>query len=205
MLALIKKHVILIAFCYNAPNRKIGCIFMKKISIVDYVKIDLSGRLHNVLELGSGDLAEATQIAAEISGEYFAIDKRAVNARTSAHVTFINADYFDIDTVDNIIHDKKFDLIFANYSLCFNKKDALIERLPHYFDKLTENGIFYVGDFTTDEEIVKKRTNLDDEWFFDLIKKYFSSFEILRQEVYEEVHGHTHKIFEVIAQNKITS
>ncbi len=172
---------------------------MENISVVNYVKTNLAGRLGNVLELGSGDYNEALQIATEISGEYFAIDKKANDKPENTHVSFINADFFDIAEIDKIIHEKKFDLIFANYSLCFNKKDVIVERLPYYFDRLTKDGIFYVGDFTIAEEVVKKRTNLDDEWFFDLIKKYFSSVEISRQEVYEEVHGHTHRIFELIA------
>lgn len=174
--------------------------FMENISVVNYVKTNLAGRLCNVLELGSGDQGEAMQIVTEISGEYFAVDTKASNESVNHQITFINTNFFDINEVDKIIHEKKFDLVFANYSLCFNKKDVIVEHLPYYFDKLTEDGIFYIGDFTNDEETVKKRTNLDDEWFFGLIKKYFSSVEISRQEVYEEVHGHTHRIFELIAQ-----
>jgi len=173
--------------------------FMENISAVNYIKTMLSGRLCNVLELGSGDQSEATQIATEISGEYFSIDKKAVDESVNNRVTFINADFFDINEVDKIIHNKKFELIFANYSLCFNKKDVIVEPLPYYFGKLVEGGIFYVGDFTNDEQVVRKRTNLDDEWFFDFIKKRFRSYEIGRENVYEELHGHTHRVFQLIA------
>lgn len=176
---------------------------MKNISVVNYIKSNLTKQLFNVLELGSGDQSEAMQIVAEISGEYFAVDKKASCEPVNSKITFVNADFFDVDEVDKVIHEKKFDFIFANYSLCFNKRDIIIKQLPYYFGKLTKGGMFYIGDFTTEEEVVKKRTNLDDDWFFDLIKKYFDSIEISRQEVYEEIHGHTHRIFELVAQ-KVT-
>lgn len=172
---------------------------MTNISIVDYVKIKLTGRLSNVLEIGSGNQSEAVQISTEISGEYFSIDKKAFNAPTNSKIVFINADYFNIDEVDRVIHNKKFDLIFSNYSLCFNKKDTIVKYLPYYFDKLTPGGIFYVGDFTNDEQVVKKRTNLDDEWFFNIIKMYFGLFKISRQDIYENEHGHSHSVLELIA------
>ncbi|MFZ2303607.1 MAG: class I SAM-dependent methyltransferase [Minisyncoccia bacterium] len=172
---------------------------MENISIVNYIKTNLSGQLCNVLELGSGDQSEAMQIVTEISGEYFSIDKKETDKPVNSQITFINANFFGINEVDKIIHNKKFDLIFANYSLCFNKKDVIIEHLPYYFGKLTGNGIFYVGDFTLDEQVVKKRTNLDDEWFFDFIKANFSSFKISRQNVFEKEHGHSHSVFRLIA------
>lgn len=171
---------------------------MKDISIVNYIRTGLSGRLCNVLELGSGDQSDAMQIATEISGEYFSIDKKITDCPINTNVVFINADYFNIDEVDKVIHNKKFDLIFSNYSLCFNKKDIIAKHLPYYFNKLTPSGIFYVGDFTNDEQVVKKRTNLDDEWFFNIIKMYFGSFKISRQDIYEKDHGHSHSIFELI-------
>lgn len=172
---------------------------MKNISVVNYIKDNLAGRALSILELGSGDNNEAMQIRAGVTGEYFAIDKKEPVVPASTNITFVNANLFDIKEVEKIICDKKFDFIFANYSLCFNKKDTILENLPYYFNKLEEGGIFYVGDFTANEEVVQKRTNLDDEWFFDFIKSNFKSFEISRQEVYEEVHGHTHRIFELIA------
>lgn len=175
---------------------------MESISIVNYIKTNLSGQLHNVLELGSGDQSEATQIAAQISGEYFAIDKKAIDKTVNSRIISINADYFDIGEVDKVIHDKKFDLIFSNYSLCFNKKDIIIERLPYYFNKLEKNGVFYIGDFTDKEQIVKKRTNLHDEWFFNMIKTYFNSFTISEHDVYEKEHGHNHDVFELVCFGK---
>lgn len=167
-------------------------------TIIDYIRTNSPNKLDNVLELGSGDQADALQIISDINGKYFAIDKKN-NEKENIGITFINADYFDIDYVDKIINNDKFDLIFSNYSLCFNQKDVIIKSLPYYLNKITQNGIFYLSDFNNNEQVVKKRTNLYDEWFFELIKTYFKSYNISEREVYEKEHDHTHNIFELIA------
>ena len=82
--------------------------------------------------------------------------------------------------------------------MCFNNKEQIINILPFYFKKIKKGGTFYLLDFTLDEEVVYKRTNLWDIWFFDLIKKYFNHFEVRIKKVFEREHDHTHHIFELI-------
>jgi len=167
-------------------------------SIIDYIKLNLSSGFNSVLELDSGDQNEAQKIINEINVRYFAIDKKEEKARDSK-ISLFNLDFFNVSQVDNVIKDIKFDLIFSNYSLCFNKKDIIVKFLPYYFNKIKPNGIFYLNDFSVDEQTVKKRTNLDDQWFFDLLNRYFKSYTISRQTIYEKEHGHSHSIFELIA------
>jgi hypothetical protein len=167
-------------------------------TIIEYIKNDLVGKLDNVLELGSGDQSDATKIVNYIGGKYFSIDKNDAEV-SDAHLTFMRADYLDIKYLDEVIGNEKFSLIFSNYSLCFNKKEKIAQILPYYFDKIHSGGIFFVGDFAKDEKTVLKRTNLDSEWFYELIRSHFKSFTVLKKHVYEEAHGHNHSIFELIA------
>lgn len=172
---------------------------MSKISIIKYVDSLSCNKLFNVLELGSGDQKQAIEIASKITGNFVSIDKIRPDLFTDKNILFINDNFFNLESINNIIKDQKFDLIFSNYSLCFNRKESIIECLPYYFEKLSDNGIFYIVDFASNEEVVKKRTNLDDKWFFDLINTYFEYFDLIREHIYEEEHGHNHKIFELIA------
>lgn len=168
-------------------------------SVIKLIESKPLGSIKDILELGCGDLHEAVEIIDTITGEYFAIDKIVGGLTENKRIHVINENYFDINKIEPIIKDRKFDLIFANYSLCFNKKMSIIECLPYYFAKIVKGGVFYVSDFSSDEQVVKKRNNLDDDWFFDIIKKGFSSFEIYRNNVFEKEHNHSHSIFELIA------
>jgi len=168
-------------------------------SVVDYIKNNFESRkILNILELGSGDQKEAPLITNYIKGKYFAIDIHRADQENLA-VSFICENYFNIDKINNKIKNVKFDLIFSSYSICFNKKDTIIERLPFYFEKISSGGIFYLSDFCSDEVVVKNRTNLDEAWFLELIKKYFKTYTISKRVVYEEEHRHSHSIFELIA------
>jgi trans-aconitate methyltransferase len=169
-------------------------------SIINYIKNNISDNISNVLELGSGDQSDALQILQIFKKvKYFAIDRKNSEIKNS-NISFINFDYFNINSIDKIIKNEQFNIVFSNYSLCFNKKDLIIELLPYYFKKIVPGGIFYLSDFTKNEQTVIKRTNLDDEWFFELINKYFKSYTILsKKTVYEKEHDHSHSIFDLIA------
>jgi len=163
-----------------------------------FVEKTFGNKTIKILELGSGDQADALKVTDKMNGEYIAVDKLDCDNPTN-NITFIKNDYSDIANIDKLINKKNFDLIFSNYSICFNTKERILEFLPYYFNKIAAGGYFYLSDFCTDEEIVKRRTNLDSQWFFDLISANFKTFEASRSEVFEKEHNHNHRIFELVA------
>ncbi|MDD5726746.1 MAG: class I SAM-dependent methyltransferase [Patescibacteria group bacterium] len=145
--------------------------------------------MKKALELGCGDLKEANVLT---DYDVLAIDKK-INGTPAAHVTALEADYFDVEIKD------QYNLVYSNYSLCFNKKEVIQSRLPKILSHLLPSGIFILNDFSNNEKTVLKRTNLDETWFFDLIRSNVGEFEVKREQIFEEEHGHFHQIFQIQA------
>jgi SAM-dependent methyltransferase len=138
-----------------------------------------------ILELGWGDLSEVNLQKGDIT----TVAKKIVG-KPAKHVTAIEGDFFDMQ-----FH-KDFDRINANYSLCFNSKEIIEDRLPFILECLKKGGILTISDFQRSEQIVLKRTNLDSDWFFDILKRNINpEISILRKDIFEEVHNHSHSIF----------
>lgn len=156
--------------------------------------------LKNVLDLGGGDGAEANNIAKKGASVYV-IDRKTPIANRAEKVNSIVADFFDISKVELELSDTLFDVIYASYSLCFNKQDVIETHLPFYLQRVRGGGVFCVYDFTSEEEQVTKRTHILDGWFITLLNQYFDHFEITTQKVYEPAHNHTHNIFQLICSN----
>ncbi|MBU1032877.1 MAG: methyltransferase domain-containing protein [Patescibacteria group bacterium] len=142
-----------------------------------------------ILELGCGDLKDANNM----QGKVIAIDKKIV-CKPAHNVTAIEADYFDIQLEGD------FDLIYSNYSLCFNTKVKIEDRLPKILAHLKPGGIFLVRDFHTEDKVVKKRTNIHAPWFFDLVKKYVGPITVSDEKIFEAEHSHEHHIFSLKAK-----
>ncbi len=160
-------------------------------------------KLSNAIELGCGHLVDALWLSKKISGKILAIDKKIKQNNKNKKIVCVEDDYFDINKISQYAKTNgRYDLIFSCYSLCFNNKEQIINLLPFYFEKIKKGGVFYLLDFTSDEDIVSKRTNLWDIWFFDLIKKYFSQFDVRIKKVFEKEHKHTHHIFELVCFKK---
>lgn len=155
-------------------------------------------QIQKAVELGGGDGDDANWLCDYGAKRVVMIDKKKAD-KLNKCVQFIEGDYFDIENIGSEINDDKCDLIFACYSLCFNSKQHIESHLPFYLDKIKESGLFYILDFTPEEKIVTKRTNIWDIWFLTLLNKYFNHLEIKTQEVYEDAHKHTHNIFELVA------
>lgn len=170
----------------------------KKLSLNNFILYN-DINLSNVIELGCGNLIDTRWLSKKKSGKILAIDKRIKQNNKNKKIVCIEADYFDINKISQYVKSNKhYDLIFSCYSLCFNNKEQIVNFLPFYFEKIKKGGTFYLLDFTSDENIVSKRTNLWDIWFFDLIKKYFSRFEVRTKKVFEKKHKHIHYIFELV-------
>ena len=170
----------------------------KELSLKNFVLYN-DIKLNNAIELGCGNLTDALWLSKNISGKILAIDKKIKKNDDDKKIIYIESDYFDINKISGYTKiNKHYDLIYSSYSLCFNNKEQIINILPFYFKKIKKGGTFYLLDFTLDEEVVYKRTNLWDIWFFDLIKKYFNHFEVRIKKVFEREHDHTHHIFELI-------
>jgi len=171
---------------------------LKNFVLSNYIKIKLS----SAIELGCGSGKDALWLSKKIGKKILAIDKEIKKNNDNKKIINVEADYFDVKKIAKYIKaDNRYDLIYSSYSLCFNDKEQIINVLPFYFKKIKNGGTFYLLDFTSDEEIVSKRTNLWEIWFFDLIKKYFDHFEIRTKKVFEKEHGHTHHIFELVCFN----
>ncbi len=141
-----------------------------------------------IVELGCGNLDNISSL----KGDIIAVDKKIVG-KPRKNMKVVEGDFFDITFKE------RFDRINAHYSLCFNKKGVIESKFPYITSRLKKGGVLSIKDFQTDESIVLKRTNLDDSWFFDLLKKYVNpNFKIKRSKVFEESHNHTHLIFELI-------
>ena len=173
----------------------------KELSLKNFVLYN-DMKLNNAIELGCGNGKDALWLSKKIGKKILAIDKEIKKNNDDKKIINVETDYFDVNKIGKYIKaDKHYDLIYSSYSLCFNDKEQIINVLPFYFKKMKSGGAFYLLDFTSDEKIVSKRTNLWEIWFFDLIKKYFDHFEIRTKKVFEKEHGHTHHIFELVCFN----
>ncbi len=101
----------------------------------------------------------------------------------------MEGDFFDMSPEGD------FDIIYANFSLCFNTREVIEKKLPNFLVHLKRKGVFQIKDFHTDDPVVKKRTNLHTEWFFDLVRKNVGAFTFQDEIVFEEEHHHAHHIF----------
>ena len=138
----------------------------------------------SILDLGCGDLNELN----EVTGEITAIDKKNIGT-AAKHITFIQGDFFETEITED------FDLIRAHYSLCFNTREKIEKKLPQLLKHLKTGGILEIKDFHTSDQVVKKRTNLYDSWFFNLIKQIIGPYQLNDEKVFEQEHGHEHRIF----------
>ena len=173
---------------------------IKELSLKNFV-LSNNIKLINAVDLGCGNLRDALWLSQKINGKILAIDKK--NQHNNKKIMCIEADYFGIKKINQSVKaNKHYDLIFSCYSLCFNKKEQIVSFLPFYFKQIKKGGFFYLLDFTIDENVVTKRTNLWDIWFFDLIKKHFDHFEVKTKKVFEKEHKHTHCIFELVCFKK---
>ncbi len=120
-----------------------------------------------------------------MSGEVVAIDKK-ITCQPAKHVSAIKGDYFDMQLEGD------FDLIYSNYSLCFNKQETIEQKLPLILSHLKPGGVFQVQDFHSGDKVVKKRTNLYATWFFDLVKKEVGPFTLKDEKIFERGHNHEH-------------
>jgi len=146
--------------------------------------------MKTALDLGCGDLKEANSLT-----EYhvIAVDRK-IEGVPLPHVTFIEGDYFDMEFKG------EFDLIYSDYSICFNRRERIEENFPRILSLLRQGGILIIRDFSSEEKVVQKRTNLDEEWFFELLRKNVGTLKIERKEVYEENHKHTHHLLIMTCQ-----
>lgn len=143
--------------------------------------------MKKALELGCGNLSEANSLT---DYSVTAIDKKITGTPLS-HVTTIEGDYFNIDLKTT------FDLIYANYTLCFNKRSRIESRLPYILLHLTNGGTLIIKDFAKDEKTVTKRTNLDAEWFFKLLRRHVGKIYISRERVHEKEYNHMHEVLTI--------
>lgn len=175
---------------------------MKNLSFRNF--IESSGiKTENVIELGGGDGEDANFLSGLGVKNLVMIDRKKSTQKIDERINFIEADYFNDETVKNQINGSEYDLIFSCCSLCFNSKQKIEENLPFYLNKIRRGGYLYILDFADGEQVVTKRTNLWDGWFFSLLNRYFDHLEINTQEIFEEAHGHSHRIFELVCSNRI--
>lgn len=158
-------------------------------------------KVASAVELGCGT-GEDTNLLLERGAEkVIAIDKKDFRKNLNGSTEFIEGNYFDED-IKNRLTNFKCDLLFSCYSLCFNTQKDIEENLIFYVDKIKTGGVFYILDFTSDEKVVTKRTNLWNMWLLSLLKNHFDHFEIRTQDIYEDAHQHSHSVFELVCFGK---
>ena len=175
---------------------------MKDLSFKNFIEqSDL--KIQSAIELGGGEGNDANWLCGKGVKEIIMIDKKSPEGSLNNGLKFVRRDFFNTDETKGELDDKEFDLLFSCYSICFNTRQQIEEKLPFYLEKIKKGGTFYLLDFNPNEQVVARRTNLWDGWFFSLLNKYFNHFEIKTQEVYEKAHQHRHNIFELVCSNRI--
>lgn len=158
--------------------------------------LPVSCQVSSAVELGSGSGDDARYINQSLGASVVTIDKfERLNDDCTRQIT---GDYLNSNLIDNLGLDSV-DLLIACYTLCFNKRQALAKALPLYFGNIRSGGYIYILDFSTSETVVTKRTNIDDDWFFDLCAE--NGFDLLSKKisnVYEQAHKHRHQTIELI-------
>lgn len=194
MTVLRQKYRHLLLYKYNQK--------MKDLLFKNFIE-DRGLKVSTAIELGSGEGDDTKFLCEQRAKQVISIDKKKITKKIGNCAKTINDNYFDLDKIKlEMDENSSFDIVFSSCSLCFNTKEQIERFLPFYLEKIKKGGIFYVLDFTSEEKVVTNRTNLWDIWFLTLLNKYFDRFEIRTQNVYEEAHGHSHSIFELICLDK---
>lgn len=160
--------------------------------------------ISSALELGAGYCTDAiwlTQTFPFVS--VIAIDKRPLMAELPKHVEFVLGDFSDPEIIQRVAGKKRYNLIYSCYALCFVKVEDLMRSLSCYFSFLKDGGECIFFDFSRDEQVVTKRTNIDTDFFVEFLKKYFMDVSVKREKIFEVEHGHEHSIIQYHCKNFI--
>ena len=111
---------------------------------------------------------------------------------------FIQANYLSDEAIEKLkekLSERKIDVLYSAYSLCFNEREKLEEYLPKYFALLSKNGEFIINDFGPSEKVVANHTHIDK--MLPFFAKYFKKIRLTNEEKVSDK-DHFHWIIKII-------